>query len=149
MSDFKLAVDQDQKARELPLLRVCGTAAENPHMRAFWGATLSFFLAFLGSWPKKSKRPKSESAWGWIDGGPADPSHRHRFPEAVGRISWDPSFSQARMFRRKQGRGVITFRKEMYCRLLRCPDHPPLELGQAASDFRLGIATGQEGSQQF
>nr|UAZ51859.1 nitrate transporter 2 [Durusdinium sp.] len=48
MSDFKLAVDENNKATELPLLRVCGTVQQNPHMRAFWGATFSFFLAFLG-----------------------------------------------------------------------------------------------------
>eukprot|EP00438_Fugacium_kawagutii_P036210 Skav225357 [mRNA] locus=scaffold652:37888:38552:+ [translate_table: standard] len=48
MSDFKLAVDESNKATELPLLRVCGTVRQNPHMRAFWGATISFFLAFLG-----------------------------------------------------------------------------------------------------
>ncbi|CAK9012746.1 unnamed protein product [Durusdinium trenchii] len=48
MSEFKLAVDEKNKATELPLRRVWGTASANPHMRAFWGATLSFFLAFLG-----------------------------------------------------------------------------------------------------
>eukprot|EP00438_Fugacium_kawagutii_P031559 Skav207688 [mRNA] locus=scaffold1757:23334:26001:+ [translate_table: standard] len=48
MSDFKLAVDESNKATELPLLRVCGTVQQNPHMRAFWAATISFFLAFLG-----------------------------------------------------------------------------------------------------
>jgi hypothetical protein len=36
------------KAVELPLLRVSGTVKENPHMRAFWGATCSFFIAFVG-----------------------------------------------------------------------------------------------------
>ena len=34
MSDFKLAVDENSKATELPLLRVCGTVQQNPHMRA-------------------------------------------------------------------------------------------------------------------
>ena len=48
MADFKLAVDENNKATELPLLRICGTVQQNPHMRAFWGATFSFFLAFLG-----------------------------------------------------------------------------------------------------
>ena len=48
MSDFKLAVDENNKATELPLLRICGTVQQNPHMRAFWGSTISFFLAFLG-----------------------------------------------------------------------------------------------------
>merc|ERR1711959_288684 len=33
---------------ELVLWRVGGSRAENPHMRAFWGSTISFFLAFLG-----------------------------------------------------------------------------------------------------
>ena len=44
----KLEVDTDGKAVELRLLRLSGTVEENPHMRAFWGATISFFLAFLG-----------------------------------------------------------------------------------------------------
>ena len=48
MSDFKLAVDENSKATELPLLRVCGTVQQNPHMHAFWASTISFFLAFLG-----------------------------------------------------------------------------------------------------
>ena len=30
------------------MLRVCGTVQQNPHMRAFWASTISFFLAFLG-----------------------------------------------------------------------------------------------------
>ena len=46
-SDFKLAVDENDKATELPLLRVCGTVQPNPHMRAFWASTISLFLAFL------------------------------------------------------------------------------------------------------
>ncbi|CAE7941600.1 NRT2.5, partial [Symbiodinium sp. KB8] len=41
-------VDESNKATELPLLRVCGTVQQNPHMRAFWGSVFSFFLAFLG-----------------------------------------------------------------------------------------------------
>ena len=48
MADFKLNVDDANKATELPLLRICGTVQQNPHMRAFWGSTISFFLAFLG-----------------------------------------------------------------------------------------------------
>ena len=48
MADFKLKVDESNKATELPLLRVCGTVQQNPHMRAFWGSVFSFFLAFLG-----------------------------------------------------------------------------------------------------
>ena len=47
-SDFKLAVDKNNQATELALLRVCGTVQQNPHMRAFWASTISFFLAFLG-----------------------------------------------------------------------------------------------------
>ena len=46
--EYKLAVDSSKKATELPLLRVCGTVQQNPHMRAFWASTISFFLAFLG-----------------------------------------------------------------------------------------------------
>ena len=46
MADFKLAVDESNKATELPLLRICGTVQQNPHMRAFWGSVFSFFLAF-------------------------------------------------------------------------------------------------------
>ena len=48
MSDFKLNVDANDKAVELPLLRITGSVKQNPHMRAFWAATISFFLAFLG-----------------------------------------------------------------------------------------------------
>ena len=33
---------------ELPLLRLGGSVKQNPHMRAFWGATCSFFIAFVG-----------------------------------------------------------------------------------------------------
>ncbi|CAE7235150.1 NRT2.5 [Symbiodinium sp. CCMP2592] len=46
--EYKLAVDSSKKATELPLLRVCGTVQQNPHMRAFWASVISFFLAFLG-----------------------------------------------------------------------------------------------------
>lgn len=46
--EYKLAVNSDNKATELPLCRVTGTVQQNPHMRAFWAATISFFLAFLG-----------------------------------------------------------------------------------------------------
>ena len=45
------------KSTELPLLRLGGTVQENPHMRAFWASTCSFFIAFVGwfaSW------------WNWI-----------------------------------------------------------------------------------
>ncbi|CAE7267424.1 NRT2.2 [Symbiodinium sp. CCMP2592] len=35
MADFKLKVDESNKATELPLLRICGTVQQNPHMRAF------------------------------------------------------------------------------------------------------------------
>ena len=48
MAEYKLAVDSSKKATELPLLRVGGTVQQNPHMRAFWASTISFFLAFLG-----------------------------------------------------------------------------------------------------
>ncbi|CAE7249161.1 Cacna1c [Symbiodinium sp. CCMP2592] len=48
MADFKLKVDESNKATELPLLRICGTVQQNPHMRAFGGSVFSFFLAFLG-----------------------------------------------------------------------------------------------------
>ncbi|CAJ1338029.1 unnamed protein product [Effrenium voratum] len=48
MSGFKCAVDDQKRATELALLRCQGTAGENPQIRGFWGATLSFFLAFLG-----------------------------------------------------------------------------------------------------
>merc|ERR1719161_3155110 len=36
------------KSTELPLLRLSGSVKQNPHMRAFWGATCSFFIAFVG-----------------------------------------------------------------------------------------------------
>ena len=48
MPDFKLAVDKNNKATELALLRVCGTVQQNPHMRAFWASTISFFPSLLG-----------------------------------------------------------------------------------------------------
>jgi len=48
MPAFKCAVNENNKSTELPLLRLGGTVQQNPHMRAFWGSTISFFLAFLG-----------------------------------------------------------------------------------------------------
>jgi len=45
---FKCKVNQDMKSTELPLLRLSGSVKQNPHMRAFWGATCSFFIAFVG-----------------------------------------------------------------------------------------------------
>lgn len=48
MPEYKLAVNENNRATELPLLRVGGTVEQNPHMRAFWCSTISFFLAFLG-----------------------------------------------------------------------------------------------------
>jgi len=48
MTEFMLATNENNKATELVLWRLNGTRAQNPHMRAFWGATCSFFLAFLG-----------------------------------------------------------------------------------------------------
>ncbi|CAE8690783.1 unnamed protein product [Polarella glacialis] len=47
MSDFKCAVNEQNKAIELPLLRLGGSVQQNPHMRAFWASTISFFLAFV------------------------------------------------------------------------------------------------------
>jgi len=47
-TSYKCAVDENNKATELPLLRLGGTVQQNPHMRAFWASTISFFLAFLG-----------------------------------------------------------------------------------------------------
>ena len=46
--EYKCKVDENNKATELPLLRLGGTVQQNPHMRAFWASTISFFLAFLG-----------------------------------------------------------------------------------------------------
>merc|ERR1712216_1110177 len=48
MPEYKLATNEANKATELVLWRIGGTRAQNPHMRAFWGSTISFFLAFLG-----------------------------------------------------------------------------------------------------
>jgi MFS family permease len=48
MPEFRLQVDENNKATEFPLWKVSGSRETNPHMRAFWGATISFFLAFLG-----------------------------------------------------------------------------------------------------
>merc|ERR1719169_336065 len=45
---FKCAVNENLKSTELPLLRLSGTVQENPHMRAFWASTCSFFIAFVG-----------------------------------------------------------------------------------------------------
>ena len=45
---FKCAVNEGLKSTELPLLRLGGTVQENPHMRAFWASTCSFFIAFVG-----------------------------------------------------------------------------------------------------
>merc|ERR1719390_154245 len=45
---FKCAVNENLKATELPLLRLSGTVQQNPHMRAFWASTCSFFIAFVG-----------------------------------------------------------------------------------------------------
>merc|ERR1719359_2147196 len=46
--DFKCKVNENLKSTELPLLRLGGTVQENPHMRAFWASTCSFFIAFVG-----------------------------------------------------------------------------------------------------
>lgn len=48
MPRFRCAVDDNDRATELPLFRVCGSVEENPHMRAFWASIISFHLAFLG-----------------------------------------------------------------------------------------------------
>ena len=45
---FKCAVNEGMKSTELPLLRLGGTVQENPHLRAFWASTCSFFIAFVG-----------------------------------------------------------------------------------------------------
>merc|ERR1719359_2639910 len=45
---FKCAVNEALKSTELPLLHIGGTVRENPHMRAFWASTCSFFIAFVG-----------------------------------------------------------------------------------------------------
>merc|ERR1719197_465239 len=45
---FKCKVDTNMKSTELPILRLNGTVKENPHMRAFWASTCSFFIAFVG-----------------------------------------------------------------------------------------------------
>ena len=41
-------VNENMKSMELPILRLSGTVKENPHMRAFWASTCSFFIAFVG-----------------------------------------------------------------------------------------------------
>jgi NNP family nitrate/nitrite transporter-like MFS transporter len=48
MGEFKLVTNELNKATELVLWRIDGSRSQNPHMRAFWGSTISFFLAFLG-----------------------------------------------------------------------------------------------------
>jgi len=48
MPEYKLATNDNNKATELVLWRVGGSVKQNPHMRAFWASTISFFLAFLG-----------------------------------------------------------------------------------------------------
>ena len=63
MPDFKLAVDKNNKATELALLRVCGTVQQNPHMRAFWASTISCFLAFLAGLPWHLWRSRWPPAW--------------------------------------------------------------------------------------
>jgi NNP family nitrate/nitrite transporter-like MFS transporter len=45
---YKLKVNHENKATELPLLRLGGTGRENPHMRAFWGSAISVFMGFFG-----------------------------------------------------------------------------------------------------
>ena len=41
-------VNENLKSMELPILRLSGTVKQNPHMRAFWASTCSFFIAFVG-----------------------------------------------------------------------------------------------------
>ena len=48
MPEYRLATNANNKATELPLCRIGGSVQQNPHMRAFWASTISFFLAFLG-----------------------------------------------------------------------------------------------------
>jgi NNP family nitrate/nitrite transporter-like MFS transporter len=45
---FRCKVNQENKAVELPLFRIGGSGSENPHMRAFWGSTISLFMGFFG-----------------------------------------------------------------------------------------------------
>jgi len=45
---FDLPTDENGKATELRLLSWGKTKEENPHMRGFWFATMSFFWAFIG-----------------------------------------------------------------------------------------------------
>jgi NNP family nitrate/nitrite transporter-like MFS transporter len=45
---FRCKVNQEDKAVELPLYRIGGSGKENPHMRGFWGSTISVFLGFFG-----------------------------------------------------------------------------------------------------
>lgn len=46
--DYVLRTNEANKATELNLCKIRGSAAQNPHMRAWWAATISFFLAFFG-----------------------------------------------------------------------------------------------------
>ena len=46
--EYVLRVNEANQATELNLLKIRGSAAQNPHMRAWWAATISFFLAFSG-----------------------------------------------------------------------------------------------------
>ena len=48
MTGYVLRVNEANQAIELNLCKIQGTAAQNPHMRAWWAATISFFLAFFG-----------------------------------------------------------------------------------------------------
>jgi len=48
MPEYRCLTNENNKSTELPLLRIGGTVQQNPHMRAFWASTISFFLAFLG-----------------------------------------------------------------------------------------------------
>jgi MFS transporter, NNP family, nitrate/nitrite transporter len=48
VAGFVCAVDENCKATEIRIWKVWGSAQRNPHMRAFWGATWTFFLAFIG-----------------------------------------------------------------------------------------------------
>ena len=45
---FVVQVNDSNQATELSLCNLRGGVAQNPHMRAWWGATISFFLAFFG-----------------------------------------------------------------------------------------------------
>jgi len=77
---FKCEVDEQQKAVELPIYRICGSAKQNPHIRAFWGATISFFLAFFG-WFAFSGIPSSVATSLQICENQAYPPHQ--FPKRL------------------------------------------------------------------